>query len=516
MNAHSPEEIERIKRTPAYRRARDDLQSRNWRLDNLYKIRDETGTEVQFKRNEAQLAYDRKRWWRDALVKARQLGFSTYIGLEQLDLCMFRSGTSCGIVDRTQADAREKVGKIKYAYDRLPGPIKESRQLITDNADELEWSNGSRVLAGTSLRGGTHQYLHVSELGKISVDNPEKAKEIRLGSMKTVHASGRIVLESTAHGTGGEFYDIVKLAQRKQQQGTPMTPLDFAMHFYGWWVKREYRLPNNMVVVPVELKEYFRELQGKHGIKLDADQQAWYTKQHEENGPDDTKGEFPSCVEETFFRSVLGTFFQPELTKARLEGRIGQKVPHDPSRPVDTWWDIGEDCTAIGFSQSDGVRHRVIDYHEQEGWSLQGACGLIHQKARERGFVYGKHRGPHDFENREWGSNAQGRVAIAASLGVKIEAVPKVDDKADSIEAARRMLALTWFDVEHCARLVECLDNYRKVWNKNLSMFTSEPLHNWASHAADAYQQHAFGWSMPKPKQAARPQPPKSKGAWGA
>jgi hypothetical protein len=71
--------------------------------------------------------------------------------------------------------------------------------------------------------------------------------------------------------------------------------------------------------------------------------------------------------------------------------------------------------------------------------------------------------------------------------------VPRILDKEDAIEALHRMLGMTWFDSEHCARLIECLDNYRKAWNKSLAQWTSTPLHNWASNAADAGMTGAVG-----------------------
>jgi len=40
---------------------------------------------------------------------------------------------------------------------------------------------------------------------------------------------------------------------------------------------------------------------------------------------------------------------------------------------------------------------------------------------------------------------------------------------------------------------VECLDNYRKTWSKQLAQWTSVPLHNWASNAADAGMTGAVG-----------------------
>jgi len=82
------------------------------------------------------------------------------------------------------------------------------------------------------------------------------------------------------------------------------------------------------------------------------------------------KSEYPSCSEECFYSSLEGSYsslegsyFKSELTKARDEKRIGLPLPYDPTRVVNTFWDIGvDDENVIWFHQTDGVRHRLIDF----------------------------------------------------------------------------------------------------------------------------------------------------------
>lgn len=504
--------------TPEFGRLKELLSNRAWRLDNLYTIRDEQGTEVPFKRNEAQRAYFAAQHSRDVIPKARKLGMSTGIGVFMTDTCIFRSGTFGAIVDETQAKAEEKLDICKLAYDRLPAPIKAARPLANSNTEEIVWQNGSKIQAGISARGGTPQMLHVSEFGKVAVDRPKVAREIRTGSIQAVPLTGWVGVESTAHGTSGDFYDMVEQAKNAGLAGRQLTALDFKLHFFGWWIKREYRLPNNLVVIPPELRLYFTELEVKHGIKLDADQMAWYATQFKFLGPDDVKSEFPSTVDELFFNSVLGAYWKKELTKARREGRIGGMVPHDPSRRVNTAWDIGEDGTVVIYHQTDGVRHRIIDYFEEEGGSLQSAAADVSQKASERGFIYEKHYGPHDIDHRVWAHKAKTRKEIAKELGINFTVVPQVEDKADSIEAARRFINLMWVDHEHCQRFEQGCDNYRKGWNKALNLFKAEPIHDWASHIADALQTLAMGIEPEKPDRESRRRfsQPKKTSAWAA
>lgn len=517
------DEIERQKVSPEGQRLKAHLADRHWRLGNLYSIKAEDGSRIRFKPNEAQIAYEKATWCRDLIPKARKLGFSTYICIDFLDECLFRGGSTAGIVDRSLDDAVDKLSIMKYAYDNMPGElgaqIRAARPLLKSNESELKWNNDSTVTVGTSYRGGTPTMLHVSEFGKISTDSPDQAKEIMTGAIQAVPISGRVRVESTSHGTTGKFYDMVKSAQNAQKAGQPLTRLDFKLHFYGWWIKREYRVPNNLVVLTHEQREYFEILKAKHGLKIDADQMAWYAKKIDELGPDDMKQEFPSVVEELFFNSILGAYWKSEINKARREGRVGQAVPYDPSYTVDTWWDIGEDCTVIGFSQHDGLRTRVIDYWEEEGSSLQAAIGILDEKRVDRGFVYGTHYGPHDLNNRDWAKQAQSRYQTAIDLGVKFDVVDRVQVKADSIEAARRLWATTWVDQEHAALFVERAENYRKRWNKLLMVFSSDPVHGIESHGSDAWQGLAMGQKPDKSKgddadRRSRQRPKRS--SWGA
>lgn len=486
----TPEELAREKKKPQYKELRKRLIDPEWRIDNLYKIQDQHGNECLFKRNTTQRRYWANRHRRNVIPKARQLGMSTCIGVEMLDKAFFRKNTRCGIVDARKEDATKKLARIRFAHDRLPKDLRKSNPLTIERAEMLGWANGSSITVGTTYRGDTAQFLHVSEYGKISVDRPDQAKEIKTGAIRAVHSTGRVDIESTAHGTNGEFYDYVMNAKKLDLAGAPLTDLDFKLHFFAWWLHPEYVLPANLVVVTVEMKQYFDELLHKHGIKLTANQCAWYVKMYEELGPDDMLSEYPSTLEEAFFNSLKGTYYKTEINRARKEQRIGAgAVPHDPTKLVNTTWDIGEDCTVIAFHQTDGLRHRWIDYWEMEGSSLQEAAAVLEEKKRTRGFLYGVHYGPHDFENREWGNRAKPRTEVAKELGIDIHVVERVEHKADSIDALRRVINFSWVCEVHCKRLVEGWESYRKKWNKALGKFEAEPVHDWASHIADAGQQ---------------------------
>lgn len=484
--------VEAIRKTPEYQAAKKQLADREHRLDILYWIKGEDGTPLPFRRNEAQLYYSKREWYRDTILKARKIGFSTFIAIEILDACLFGSNTTAGIIDRTLDDAKDKLAIIRFAYERLPPSIKMSVPLVTDNQTDLAFGNGSNIAAGTSYRGGTPQYLWVSEYGIISAQNPEVAREIKTGSFKSVPKRGKIWVESTPMGTSGEFFDLVKAGEQLAASGQKLTEYDFRLHFFAWHRKQSNRLAINLVNIPHDMRLYFEELRVKHGIVTDGMQQAWYVKQREILGPDDIRSEEPSTADECFFASLEGAYFKTEMNQARREKRIGLPVPYDPTRPVNTSVDLGLDGNlALIFFQTDGVRHRIIDCARGESSGLPDFIRIVKDKAITRGFIYNSHFGPHDLDTRDFSNMnmvAQTRKEVAAEHGINFTVVPRVSDKGDAIEAGRRFINSCWFCVDHTGPLVEALDSYTRGWNKSTMQWMSTPAKNGSDHFADTIQ----------------------------
>jgi hypothetical protein len=491
------EPVSILKGTSTYKELKQRFADRNRRVDSLYQVLNEQGQIVPYRRRTAQEKYARDQWLLDIIVKARQIGFSTEIAIDIADNCIWRKNFTAGIIDYTLDDAKLKLQKVRTAYMGTPSAVRDVVRLVKDNEEELKWSNGSTCYVGTSHRGGTLQYLHISEFGKIATDKPDIAREIKTGALNTIAPGQRVKIESTAHGTSGQFYDMVRQAEAKMKSGQPLSQLDFKLHFFAWWMDPKYVVQPNLAIVSSDMQDYFDSLHAKYGIALSPEQKAWYVLKYQTLGRDDMHSEFPSHMEETFYNSMEGTWFKREMQKAREERRIGYAIPHDPNYLVNTFWDIGLEAknnqNAIWFHQTDGTRHRIIDYYENVGEGIQHYAAKVHEIGVKRAFTYGKHYGPHDIGNRSWANDARTRKEIAGDLGIKFEVVPRVLDKEDAIEALRKMLSLTWIDQEHCTRMIECLDNYRKVWSKQLAQWTSVPLHNWASNAADAGMTGAVG-----------------------
>jgi hypothetical protein len=217
----------------AARKIKSLLMDHWWRLSNLYYITNESGKKVKFKPNWAQSQLFDNLWFLNVILKARQLGFTTFIQIYMLDQCLFNSNVRAGVIAHNKEDAHVFFrDKIKYAYDNLPDWLKTERPAIKNDAGELLLNNNSSIRVGTSMRSGTLQFLHISEYGKICRKYPEKAAEIRTGALNAVHAGHMVFVESTAEGRDGDFYGLCTRARALQEAGKKLTELDFKFHFF--------------------------------------------------------------------------------------------------------------------------------------------------------------------------------------------------------------------------------------------------------------------------------------------
>jgi hypothetical protein len=455
-----------------------------WRLHNLYNIIDKHGRKVRFELNWAQQQLYQDMWYCNIILKARQLGISTFVCLLFLDRCLFNSNLAAGVIAHTREDAEHLFKRIKFAYDNLPDGIKALRPATIDSARELVFSNGSSLRVGTSMRGSTLQYLHISEFGKICAKFPDKAQEIITGSLNTIAPGQYIFIESTAEGREGHFYELCKQAQSIAASGKDLTKLDFFFHFFPWWKESGYCI-GSPVVMPQEMYEYFASLAGL-GIQLDPEQKFWYAARHATQG-EDMKREFPSTPEEAWEQSTEGAYYAKQLINARNEKRIG-RIPYDDTVPVHTAWDLGyNDSTAVWFFQVIGKEIHLIEYIEGSGESLSHWLGVVQSKE----YFYNKHLAPHDILAHEYTSGMTRQVS-ARKMGVSLIAVQRVD-LIPGIDAARNILNRCWFDSVKCEKGIRALENYKKEWNDRQGCWASQPLHNWASHGADAFRTLATG-----------------------
>jgi phage terminase large subunit len=215
-----------------------------------------------------------------------------------------------------------------------------------------------------------------------------------------------------------------------------------------------------------------------------------------------TEDQYEAEFECSFQAAVIGAYYGREMQAAENAKRI-VGVPHDPATLVHTAWDLGiGDSTAIWFAQMVGKEVHLIDYIENSGVGLDWYVARLKEGHRAN-WNYGEHLLPHDAEAKELGTG-KSRVETLAGLGMGGVRVLAQRRKEDTINGARLLIPRCWFDVDKCQRGIDALRNYRREWDDKRKVFHDRPLHDWASHGADAFGELAAGqpgetsdWSKP-------------------
>lgn len=175
-----------------------------------------------------------------------------------------------------------------------------------------------------------------------------------------------------------------------------------------------------------------------------------------------------------------GAIYARELREATEEGRITQ-VPYDPTKPVSVYCDLGwQDLTAIWFVQHIAGEVRLIDYLEDS----QRPFNDYLKAMQGRPYVYQVLWLPHDAQAKALGTG-RSIEEMARAAGWRVRIVPKLS-VADGINAVRTVFPTIWFDRDRCGDGVQALRHYRYDVDPVTGQFGRNPLHDAASHGADA------------------------------
>ncbi|MGD2065726.1 MAG: terminase [Candidatus Bathyarchaeota archaeon] len=456
------------------RQLKPTFRNRETRFANYYKIVDKYGQIKPFKLNWAQKELNDSLHNMNIILKARQLGMSSFISIIFLDACLFQPNISAGIIAHTKEDAQQIFKKIRFAYDNLPSFIRYAYPATSDSVRELAFPNGSSIRVGTSLRSQTFQYLHISEFGYICAHYRDKAQEIISGSLNTVAPGQHIFIESTAEGKEGYFYEMCQHARFNQD----ITNLDFKFHFFPWWRHPDY-LTDKKTLITNEYETYFEELKAKN-IHLKDEQKWWYIRKAVTQ-QDSMKREYPSTPDEAFEESSEGFFFIRQMNQARLENRI-TNVPYEAGAKTFSAWDLGyDDYTAVFIYQIISHEIHLIDYIEGNNLYMIHYIKLL----KEKPYVYSGHYVPPDANVTEYTTGLT-RVETAAKHDFVMTPLPQMG-KADQWDNARMVIPRCWFDEAKCALGIKRLETYKKKWDERLGRWSQKEVHDDASHGADAF-----------------------------
>ena len=272
--------------------------------EKLLMVRTRVGKPARLRANVVQRAFEKKRGQRNIVLKARQMGLTTWAAARFFLKTITHPGTLTLEVAHTQ-EAAEEIFQIVHRFvDWLPeaireGPLKTSRtnvrQIVFPDIDaQYRVVSAGERNAG---RGLTVQNLHCSELARWPGDPAET-----LAGLRAAMAPGaELILESTPDGVGGCFYEEW---QKAEETG-------MVRHFFPWWMERRYRAG---AVDEASLTDDERTLMGRHKLDLE---QIGYRRQIRANFRGHAAQEYAED-EESCFRMSGNSIFEIASIEARI------------------------------------------------------------------------------------------------------------------------------------------------------------------------------------------------------
>jgi hypothetical protein len=185
----------------------------------------------------------------------------------------------------------------------------------------------------------------------------------------------------------------------------------------------------------------------------------------------------------SFDFGMEGTVFGGYLRELSGGGRI-KKGLYDGTAPVYTFWDLGvADAMSVWFGQAreDGNGLAMVDHVEESNRGLDWFKGKLDELRDERGYRYAGHFAPHDIQKRSV-VDATSIIATAAKMGIAFQVIPRTSSVEADIELVRRLLPRFMFDEERCSHGLTALGDYHR------DAETGKPVHDWTSHAVDAFR----------------------------
>jgi len=331
----------------------------------------------------------------------------------------------------------------------------EIREKTLDNEMFIKFKNGSTwQLMGSdkydALVGSPPIGLTFSEY---ALSNPSSWGFLRPIMLEN---GGWAIFNSTPRGKN-HFEKLIRLAEDHND-----------------WFSERLTVDSTNIFTQAQLLNELRELQSEHG---DSYGKALWLQEYYVS----------------FEAALPGAIWGEALTKLTQRDGV-REVLYDTDFPVHTAWDLGrDDDTAVFFYQVISNEVRVIDYYANNFKEIPHYAQML----RDKKYEYGLHWLPHDARPKRLGMGGKsilqqlldedvGNFAIVPNLSIE-----------DGIQAANATFPKTYFDLK-CTEAVEHLKSYCRKYDEVKKTFSTTPVHDQHSHAADAFRYLSLTWRQSK------------------
>lgn len=327
----------------------DKLTSKYWRLNNIYSVVDKKGQLVKFKFNLEQQkiwdeCFDSKGLLKYSpdVLKARQLGVTTFFVLNYFDDCIFHKNLTCYIQSHEQDSIKKIFRIVKTAYDNLPINLKPELDRGGGSQYEFYFPDiNSRIYVGLENRSNTVHRLHISETAF-----QEKERIVAtLGSLPPDICYSR---ETTPNRINWYFEDrfMTDLPTRKKM-------------FFPWFINSEYKAKDCIDEYTQDELDYIEKVKNKAQFNLTKEQMSFRRiKAADLLSFESFDQEYPTDEETCFLVGDPKRLVIPEAGQSKTLVRIVDRP--DYFNPF-VFIDLGaDDCTAMLFGYTNFKTAQIV------------------------------------------------------------------------------------------------------------------------------------------------------------
>lgn len=234
-----------------------------------------------------------------------------------------------------------------------------------------------------------------------------------------------------------------------------------------------------------------------------------------EFGEDYGRAKFEQEYGCSFDAAVLGAILARSIGLAEKQGRVADDVEFDPyGAPLEITADLGRRDTATWwFWQPQMGGYQIVDYDGGWGIDAEEWCERLQKRIRQYQRVTGRALGriwlPHDARAKTFSAKRSAVEIFVSMFGAEHVAMVPRSSIADRVNAARVLMPRIRFNATKCERGLDGLRSWKYEYNEETKIFSSDPVHDWASHDGDGF---SYGCLI---MQQASPPPPKPEHARG-
>ena len=204
-----------------------------WMAHDLLQIRNRSGLTRKLIANPIQLRFEERRGQKNIVLKARQMGITSWIAARFFLKTITIPGTLTVLCAHTREASESLFAIVQRLWQNLPDDLRQDTlKLSRSSANRMVFralDSEFRVISAgeeNAGRGLTMQNLHLSEIGRW----PGDAQATLAGLRAALAPGGEMTLESTPCGAYGAFYE----------EWTHADESGLVQHFFPWWLEPAY------------------------------------------------------------------------------------------------------------------------------------------------------------------------------------------------------------------------------------------------------------------------------------